>query len=32
VLALGYLQAPVVVVDETTHWAGFRPSLIEQLK
>jgi glutaredoxin-like protein NrdH len=30
VMALGYLQAPVVVVDETTHWSGFRPDHIRQ--
>ena len=27
---LGYLQAPVVVVDENTHWSGYRPDLILQ--
>lgn len=27
VLALGYLQAPVVVTDDA-HWSGFRPDLI----
>lgn len=27
---LGYLQAPVLVVDETTHWSGHRPDLIEK--
>ena len=26
---LAYSQAPVVVVDEHTHWSGFRPDLIE---
>jgi glutaredoxin-like protein NrdH len=31
VLALGYLQAPVVVTD-SEHWSGFRPSKIEKLK
>lgn len=30
VLALGYLQAPVVVVDGD-HWSGFRPDRIKQL-
>ncbi|MDO4911351.1 MAG: glutaredoxin-like protein NrdH [Corynebacterium sp.] len=30
VLALGYLQAPVVVVDEE-HWSGFRPERIREL-
>lgn len=28
VMALGYLQAPVVVVDEE-HWSGFRPDRIK---
>lgn len=27
---LGYLQAPVLVADETTHWSGHRPDLIEK--
>jgi len=31
VLALGYLQAPVVVVDTDTHWSGFRPDRIKTL-
>ncbi|GAA4685123.1 glutaredoxin-like protein NrdH [Gordonia humi] len=31
VMGLGYLQAPVVVVDETTHWSGFRPEQIRAL-
>ncbi|GAA4684076.1 glutaredoxin-like protein NrdH [Gordonia humi] len=31
VMSLGYLQAPVVVVDEDTHWSGFRPERIRQL-
>jgi ribonucleoside-diphosphate reductase class Ib glutaredoxin subunit (EC 1.17.4.1) len=30
VLALGYLQAPVVITN-TTHWAGFRPDNIRNL-
>lgn len=30
VLALGYLQAPVVVVDDE-HWSGFRPDRIKAL-
>ena len=30
VLALGYLQAPVVVVDGE-HWSGFRPDRIKAL-
>jgi len=28
---LGYLQAPVVVVDDEDHWAGFRPDHIERI-
>lgn len=28
---LGYLQAPVVVVDKDNHWSGFRPDKIEAL-
>ena len=31
VMALGYLQAPVVVVDATTHWAGFRDGRIAEV-
>lgn len=30
VMALGYLQAPVVVVDND-HWSGFRPDRIKAL-
>lgn len=30
VMALGYLQAPVVVVDGE-HWSGFRPDRIKSL-
>ena len=30
VMALGYLQAPVVVVGED-HWSGFRPDRIKAL-
>ena len=30
VLALGYLQAPVVVT-ESDHWAGFRPERIREM-
>ena len=30
VMALGHLQAPVVVTD-TDHWAGFRPDRIKSL-
>ena len=30
VMALGYLQAPVVVVDDE-HWSGFRPDRINSL-
>lgn len=32
VKALGYLQAPVVVVDDGEHWSGFRPDKIDELK
>lgn len=28
--ALGYLQAPVVVVNEEIHWSGYRPDEIEK--
>lgn len=28
---LGYSSAPVVVVDEHDHWAGFRPDYIQDL-
>lgn len=31
VMALGYLQAPVVVAG-TDHWSGFRPDRIKALK
>ncbi|MBE7191567.1 MAG: redoxin NrdH [Gordonia polyisoprenivorans] len=31
VMGLGYLQAPVVVVDPETHWSGFRPDAIKAL-
>ncbi|TSE00984.1 glutaredoxin-like protein NrdH [Skermania sp. ID1734] len=30
VMALGYLQAPVVVAGDT-HWSGFRPDRIKSL-
>ncbi|ETZ38104.1 nrdH-redoxin [Mycobacterium intracellulare MIN_052511_1280] len=30
VMALGYLQAPVVVAQDT-HWGGFRPDRIKAL-
>lgn len=30
VMALGYLQAPVVVTEDQ-HWSGFRPDLIKGL-
>ena len=29
--ALGYNSIPVVYVDETTHWFGFRPDELEKL-
>jgi len=28
---LGYLQAPVVVAPDGSHWSGFRPDLITAL-
>lgn len=28
---LGYLEAPVVVVDDQDHWSGFRPDHIERI-
>ena len=28
---LGYRQMPVVVVDENTHWSGFRIDAIDKL-
>lgn len=31
VMALGYLAAPVVVVDENTHWSGYRDTRISAL-
>lgn len=31
VMGLGYRQAPVVVVDEETHWAGLRPDMIAKI-
>lgn len=27
---MGYLQAPVVILPDGTHWSGFRPDLISQ--
>lgn len=29
--ALGYSQAPVVVVDDRLHWSGFQPLKIKEL-
>lgn len=29
---LGYSAAPVVVVDDHNHWAGFRPDLISLIR
>ena len=31
VVGLGYKEAPVVVVDEGTHWGGFRAERIKEL-
>jgi len=28
---LGYSAAPIVVVDDHNHWAGYRPDLIDKL-
>jgi glutaredoxin len=28
---LGYMQAPVVVVDEHDHWSGFQPDEISRI-
>ena len=28
---LGYMQAPVVVLDDDAHWSGNRPDLIKQI-
>ena len=28
---LGYLQAPVVVAPDGSHWSGFRPDLLDTL-
>ncbi|MFZ2510996.1 MAG: glutaredoxin-like protein NrdH [Gordonia sp. (in: high G+C Gram-positive bacteria)] len=32
IMGLGYLQAPVVVLDDGTHWSGFRPERIKQIR
>jgi len=31
VMGLGYLQAPVVVAGQDTHWSGYRPDRIKAL-
>lgn len=31
VRGLGYQQAPVVVLDDDTHWSGNRPDLIDKI-
>lgn len=31
VKGMGYLQAPVVVMPDGTHWSGFRPDLLDQI-
>lgn len=28
---LGYSSAPIVVIDDNNHWAGFRPDLIARI-
>ena len=32
VMALGYLQAPVVTIEDGNHWSGFKPDRIKALK
>ncbi|WPH57665.2 hypothetical protein [Mycobacterium phage WXIN] len=32
VKALGYNSMPVVVVSDTWHWTGYRPTEIEKLR
>ena len=32
VMSLGYLQAPVVVISPGSHFSGFRPDRIAQLR
>ena len=29
--SLGYLQAPVVFIDDDNHWSGYRPDQIKAL-
>jgi glutaredoxin-like protein NrdH len=31
VMSLGYLQAPVVYIDTSNHFSGYRPDRIKQL-
>lgn len=31
VMALGYLQAPVVITEDGDHWSGFRPDRLAEL-
>lgn len=31
VMALGYLQAPVVITENGDHWSGFRPDRLAEL-
>jgi glutaredoxin-like protein NrdH len=31
VQALGHMQAPVVFIDESNHWSGYRPDRINAL-
>lgn len=31
VKSLGYVAAPVVIVDSENHWSGYRPDLIKKL-
>lgn len=29
---LGYMQAPIVIIDDDNHWSGFRPDKIVKLQ
>lgn len=31
VIGLGHREAPIVVLDDGTHWSGFRLNLIDQI-
>lgn len=32
VIGLGYAQAPVVALSNDTHWSGYRPGKLAQIK